>query len=139
MLRPAFPCPDLLCGEARVRVDVAALKQTLVFAFAAGAPVEAFDDAVANASLSPSSWAREGFARDLYVDELVDKCFGVQIGGKAYRTSNRYVTRVLSAPPVDPGDVQTRRDVLAELASSPERRGELERVVLAILRLRALL
>jgi DNA mismatch repair protein MutS2 len=139
LLRPAFPCPDLLCGDARVRVDVAALQQTLVFAFAAGAPVEAFDDAVANASLSPSSWVRDGFARDLYVDELVDKCFGVQIDGKAFRTSNRYVTRVLASPPDDSRDVETRRDVLAELVSSAERRSELERVVLGVFRLRALL
>jgi DNA mismatch repair protein MutS2 len=137
--RPASACPDLLCGDARVRVDVAALKQTLVFAFAAGAPVDAFDDAVARAALGPSSWSRDVFARDLYVDDLVDKCFSVQIDGKPYRTSHRYVSRVLAAPPSDTRDVETRRAVLAELAASTERRAELERIVLAVVRLRGLL
>ncbi|HSY24618.1 MAG TPA: DNA mismatch repair protein [Polyangiaceae bacterium] len=135
----SLPCPDLLCAVARVRVDLAALRQTLVFAFAAGAPADAFDDATANVSLGPSTWSRDVFARDLYVDELVGKCFGVQIDGKAHRSSHRYFARVLSAPPKDPADVGIRRDALAELVSSAERRRELERVVLAIVRLRGLL
>ncbi len=139
MPSPESPCPDLLCADARVRMDVTALRQTLVFAFAAGGPQEAFDDAMASAALPRSSWRREGFARDLYVDELVDKCFGVRVQGKAYRTCTRYVTRALVAPPVDPRDVETRRAVLRELASSPVRRQELERVYLAIVRLRELL
>jgi DNA mismatch repair protein MutS2 len=139
MPSPVSPCPDLLCADARVRVDVPALRQTLVFAFAAGAPQEAFDDAIAIAALPLSSWRRESFARDLYIDELVDRCFGVRVEGKAHRTCTRYVTRTLVAPPSDPRDVDTRRAVLRELTSSPGPRHELERVYLAIVRLRGLL
>ncbi len=122
-----------------MRVDVRALRQTLVFAFAAGVPHEAFDDAIASAALPASSWRREAFGRDLYVDELVDQCLGVRVEGKTVRTCTRYVTRALVAPPVDPRDVETRRAVLRELASSPVRRQEIERVYLAIVRLRELL
>lgn len=139
MTRPECACPDLLCGDARVRVDVAALRQTLVFAFAAGAPVDAFDDAVARTALGASSWSRDVFARDLYVDEVVDKCFSAQIDGKPHRTSHRYIARVIASPPKDAADVETRRAVLAELAASPEPRAELERIVLAVVRLRGLL
>jgi DNA mismatch repair protein MutS2 len=135
----AVPPPDLLCADARVRVDLAAFRQALVFAFAAGGAQQAFDDLLANASLPPSSWRRSAFARDLYVDEIVEKCLAVQIGGKAHATSARYVARVLGEPPREARDVELRRDVLSQLASSPALREELERIYLAVVRLRALL
>ena len=131
--------PDLLTARARVRVDVGALKQTLVFAFAAGSPQEAFDDAVAGAALPSSSWHRSTFARDLYVDELVDKLLRARIDGKTQRVASRYVARVLAAPPSDMADVDVRRGVLSELAGSPAKRLEIERIYLAIVRIRDLL
>lgn len=134
-----LPVPDLLSADARVRIDVQAVRQTLVFAFAAGGPQEAFDDAVAGAALPASSWRRAGFARDLYVDEIVDKCLALRIAGKDYRTCARYVSRVLVAPPSEGPHVEVRRAVLAELAASPDMRRELERVYVAITRVRGLL
>lgn len=131
--------PDLLCAEARVRIDVAALRQTLVFAFAAGGAMDAFDEAIARASLPPSSWGRANFGRDIYLDELVERSFAVRISGKTYRTCTRYLTRVVGEPPRDPRDVEVRRGVLTELASSPEMRAALENVYVAIVRLRTLL
>ena len=40
---PSFvgPIPDLLSTEASVRIDLASLRQTLVFAFAMGGSIEA--------------------------------------------------------------------------------------------------
>jgi len=135
----ALPVPDLLCADARVRIDVAALRQALVFAFAAGGSQQAFDDLLAAASLPASSWRRTAFARDLYIDEIVEKCLAVNIGGRPHVTCVRYVGRVIGEPPRDMRDVELRRGVLAELASSPGMREELERVYLALLRLRGLL
>ena len=89
------PVPDLLCADARLRVSAGALRQALVFAFAAGAPQAAFDDVVAAAALPPSSWERPGFGRDVYIDEIVDKCLALRIGGNGYATCRRYVARVL--------------------------------------------
>ena len=43
--RPLPPIPDLLSAAPMVRVDFAALRQTLVFAFAMGGTREAFDTA----------------------------------------------------------------------------------------------
>ncbi len=139
MPSPELPCPDLMCAAPRTRIDVATLRQTLVFAFAAGGTQEAFDESVATAQTVDSSWQRAGFARDLYIDELADRCFAVRIDGKAHRTCVRYLVRTLVAPPSDERDVETRRGVLAELAASPSRRSELERAYLAIVRLRTLL
>ncbi len=133
------PPPDLLGADARVRVDLAALRQALVFSFAAGGSQEAFDALLTAASLPASSWRASAFARDVYVGELVDKCLGVRIGGRAQPTCARYVTRVLTEPPRDARDVELRRGVLSELASSPATRDQAEQVYLAIVRLRALL
>ena len=63
--------PDLLSATPTKRIDVAGLRQALVFAFAAGGSIDTFDDALANAILPESSWDRSEFARDVYLDELV--------------------------------------------------------------------
>jgi DNA mismatch repair protein MutS2 len=131
--------PDLLSAEPRTRVDVRALRTALVFAFAAGGSPETFDDIVARASLPRTAWNKADFARDVYLDDLVATCLPVRIAGKAHATSARYLARVLAEPPRDVADVDTRRAVIAELAASSDLRDELERVYLAIVRLRAIL
>jgi DNA mismatch repair protein MutS2 len=133
------PIPDLLCADARMRIDPAAFGQALVFAFAAGASLEAFDEVVGRADLPASSWQGADFSRDLYVPQTVQKCLEVRIEGKPYAACSRYVERVLLAPPLGWADVELRRGVLSELARAPALRRELERVYLAIVHLRSLL
>ena len=134
-----IPVPDLQCADATVRVDVAALRQALVFAFAAGGAMEAFDDAVGRAVLPRSSWSRTNFARDIYLDELIERCLAVRIAGKTYRTVGRYLARAVGEPPRDARDLEVRRGVLAELASTPAMRAALEEVYVSTVRLRTLL
>ncbi|MDP9001258.1 MAG: DNA mismatch repair protein, partial [Myxococcota bacterium] len=131
--------PDLLSQDASVRVDLASLRQTLVFAFAAGGAADAFDDAIAKAALPPSTWGRPNFARDVYLDELIERSLALRIAGKAYRTNTRYLARAIGEPPRDPRDVEIRRSVLTELVSSDSARAALESVYLSIVRLRTLL
>jgi DNA mismatch repair protein MutS2 len=131
--------PDLLCAEPAVRVDMSVLRTALVFAFAAGGAPEAFDEAIAGARLPETTWDKADFARDVYIGDLVASCLPVRIGGKAYPTSARHVARVLTEPPRDPADVETRRAVVAELVASPARRAELEKAYVAIARLRSIL
>jgi DNA mismatch repair protein MutS2 len=134
-----IPVPDLMCADAAVRVDLAALRQALVFAFAAGGSMEAFDDAINKATLPPSSWGRANFGRDIYLDELIERSLAVRVAGTAYRTCGRYLARVIGEPPRDVRDIEVRRGVLSELASSDDMRGALERVYVSIVRLRTLL
>ncbi|MCL2450719.1 MAG: DNA mismatch repair protein [Polyangiaceae bacterium] len=115
------------------------MRQALVFGFAAGGPQEAFDDVIAASALPPSTWRRASFARDLYVDEIVEKCFALRVAGKTPRAVTRYLGRVVSAPPADRADADTRRGVLGELAASPAARRDLERCYLAIVKIRGLL
>ncbi len=138
-MTPSLPIPDLLCAEAAERVDVRSLRQALVFAFAAGGALEAFDDGIASASLPPSTWDRADYARDVYLEELVTRCLPVRLAGKAHQPSARYLARAVGEPPRSADDVETRRFVLRELVDSPRARDELERCVLGITRLRGLL
>jgi DNA mismatch repair protein MutS2 len=133
------PVPDLLCAGPRVRIDVPGLRQVLVFSFAAGGSMDAFDDAVAKAALPPSSWGRTNFSRDIYLDELVQRSLAIRIAGKTYKATGRYLARVVGEPPRDPRDIEARRAVLGELASSAEARAALESVYVAIAKLRTLL
>jgi DNA mismatch repair protein MutS2 len=135
----SLPVPDLICSRPAVRIDAAALRQALVFGFAAGGPQEAFDDVIAASALPASSWRRSSFARDLYVDEIVEKCLALRVAGKAQHAVTRYLGRVVSAPPADRADSDTRRAVLAELADSASARQELERCYMAIVKMRGLL
>jgi DNA mismatch repair protein MutS2 len=134
-----IPPPDLISYVPTVRIDMRALRQTLVFAFAAGCSTEAFDDVVAAMALAESSWNRESFARDLYLNDLVSRCLAVTVAGQPQATCVRYLTRVVGTPPRDVRDVETRRAVLCELSSSVRAREELEFVYLGIVRLRTLL
>jgi DNA mismatch repair protein MutS2 len=131
--------PDLMCADARLRLDRVAIREALVFSFAAGGSAEIFDDIVAKAALPRSSWEKSAFARDLYLDEIAAKTLALRIDGKPYPTCTRYLVRVLSQPPESAADLALRRGVLGELAASSPARAEAERVYLAIIHLRALL
>jgi DNA mismatch repair protein MutS2 len=134
-----LPVPDLLCAQAEVRVDARALRQALVFGFAAGAPQESFDDVVGAARLPASSWRPASFARDLFVEDLVTKCLAVRVSVAVPPGPRRYVSRVLCGPPTNAADRDARRQVLGELAASPRARSDLERVYLGVVKLRGLL
>lgn len=135
----SLPIPDLLCVDARVRIDATSFGQTLVFAFAAGAPADVVEEAVGRAALPDSSWEVAGFARDLFVGQIVQKGFEVRINGKARPTCARYVERVLLGPPRNLADTELRRGVLSEITQLPALRAEAEAVYLAIVHLRAML
>lgn len=139
---PSIPralIPDLLSAEPRVRVDLDGLRQTLVFAFATGGEVEAFERALAEAALPESAWDRSHFARDLFLQDLVQRCFPVRVGTRVFEPCVPYLLRVIAEPPRDPDVAAYRREVLAELIGSRDRRDDLERVHGDLIRLRALL
>lgn len=133
------PVPDLLCAEPAVRVDLTSLRQTLVFAFAMGGSMDAFDEALVSATLPASGWDRSYFARDLFLDQLVAGCLAVRIGGRGYNVCAPYLLRAIGEPPRDPEIVAFRRRVLAELAASKDLRADFERVYMEIVRLRTIL
>ncbi len=139
LFRVVTSIPDLLAADPSARINTAGMRQAIVFAFAAGGSQDVFDELVASARLPASAWDKADFARDVYLDDLVARCFEVRVAGKATPANLRWLARVLGEPPVDPRDVETRREVLRELAASATLRDELGRVVLLVVRLRGLL
>ena len=132
------PIPDLLSAEAEVRVDLAALRQMLVFAFAAGGSIKAFEEIIGATRLPATSWRPGAFARDLFVEDLVVRGFRVRAGGRLHQPSALHLARAISSPPRDPEVLAFRRAVLTEIAGSKETRAEIERIYVAIVELRAL-
>jgi DNA mismatch repair protein MutS2 len=133
------PIPDLLSADPELRVDRVELKQTLIFAFAAGSAVDAFDGALVGATLPRSRWDRAHFSKDLFLEQLVERCLPVRIGGRDHAPCAAYLLRAIAEPPRDPAVAAFRREVLEELVSSKDRRAELERCYLEIVELRTLL
>jgi len=133
------PIPDLLSADPELRVDRAELLQTLIFAFAAGSAVDAFDGALVGATRSRSRWDRAHFAKDLFLEQLVERCLVVQIGGRGHAVCVPYLLRAIAEAPRSPAVVAFRRAVLEELVSSKDRRTELEVCYTKIVELRTML
>ena len=137
--RPLPPIPDLLSATPMVRIDLAALRQTLVFAFAMDGAFETFEDALRDATLPASSWDRAHFQRDLFLDELVERCLPVRACGRTYRASTAHLLRVIAEPPRAPEVLAFRRRILEELCASDALRRDLETAYAEIIALRGLL
>ncbi|HEU4538369.1 MAG TPA: DNA mismatch repair protein, partial [Polyangiaceae bacterium] len=135
---PLGPIPDLMSVEPALRVDFASLRQLLVFAFATGASPEAFDEALGAASLPPSSWEASGYARDLFLNDLVARVLRVRAGGRSYAPCAPYLLRAISAPPRDPAVTEFRQGVLGELAADASFRRDFERLYGELVELRTL-
>ncbi len=133
------PPPDLLSLTPSLRLDREALRQTLAFAFAAGAAPDAFDEILADATLPPSSWDRAHFGRDLFLRDFVERCLPVRAGGRGYEPCVPYLVRIVGEPPQDPAHAELRRDVLRELTSGGSHRADLEIAYATIVQLRALI
>ncbi|APR79658.1 DNA mismatch repair protein MutS [Minicystis rosea] len=137
--RDAGPIPDLLSPEPTIRVDLAELRQTIVFAFATSGEIDQFERALAGAALPASAWDAEQFERDLFLHDLVERGFPVRAAGRVYQPSVAHLLRVLSQPPRDGAVVPFRRAILEELVEVPDLRADLERIYIEIVALRGLL
>jgi DNA mismatch repair protein MutS2 len=133
-----LPVPDLLSRAAAIRVDASELRQTLIFAFATGGTVDAFDRALERAALPRSTWDRTFFARDVFLDALLTRALALRIGGREFSPCAPYLARALAEPPADPREAELRRGVLGELVQKKPLRTAFERVYQDLVRLRAL-
>jgi DNA mismatch repair protein MutS2 len=115
--RDCSPC-DLLYEQPIGRIDLAAAREGLTFAFASG-DGDVFLRLVDHTPTAPSQFVAEDFARDLQLDQFVERCMPVLARGQRRPASPGYLLRVLSSPPQDRAHVAFRQRVCAELASSP--------------------
>jgi DNA mismatch repair protein MutS2 len=142
MIEPTAPppscSPDLLNPVPTVRVDRAALRQALTFAFASGVSGGAFTEALDGARVEPT-WDPALFAKDVFLRELVSRSFKVIVDGHDYVVSERYLTRLLAAPPTEAPVVHFRQAILRELSESAELRTQFERLYALLCRFRGAL
>ncbi|XXT15248.1 DNA mismatch repair protein [Sorangium sp. So ce429] len=117
--------PDLLSHRPALRVDARAVKESLTFAFAGGAPGGAIDRHVESASLPASTWDPIRFAQHVFLQELIVGCLHFTSGGRTYIPSPALLGRALSRPPSDRDTVELRRDIFRELTGSEALRRDL--------------
>ena len=114
--RDTSPC-DLLYEQPIGRIDVAAAREALTFAFASG-DGDVFTRLLAHTPTAPSLFFVEDFGRDLQLDKFVERCLPVTTRGRRAAASSSYLLRVLSSPPRERRHVEFRQRICAELASS---------------------
>jgi DNA mismatch repair protein MutS2 len=131
------PIPDLLCEIPALRVDLDDLHEALVFGFTLGTSAEAFDRALANATLPPSTWDPSAFERDVFLEDLARRALRIRIANKAIQPCLPYLLRVISEPPRDLGVVILRQRIFAELQQSPKMRQDFERIYVRLAELKA--
>lgn len=124
----APPYPDLLNPVPTLTVDAQALGGVLAFAFIAGDDGGVLGSALDNAPIAASTFSPDCFFHELFVEDLVQSCMTVRIGGKPVRVNRRYLLRLLSQPPAEQAAVAQRRAVWRELAETPSARAALENV-----------
>ncbi len=130
---------DLLHPEPLPRADLDELVQGLAFAFASGVSGGLFAQALTRTPIAPSTWDPRSFAQDLFLDDLVTRCFRVRIGGHEAVLNRGFLLRVLSHPPIDPRVTEFRQGILAELAGVPLFRRQFEKFYTTLCRLRGAL
>ena len=121
------------------RPDLEDLRQLLSFAFSSGVSGGLFHQALERAPMAASTWDPKSFAADLFLEELVARCFRVRAFGHEAAIHRGFILRVISRPPSDPRVVDLRRGILHELSTSPTCREQLERLYALCCRLRAAL
>ena len=121
------------------RIDVERTRLALNLAFAGGVSGSLFEEALERATLAPSTWEPAGFVNDLFLSRFVAGCFKIRIGRAEPVLCTSHLVRLLGHPPSDRAVVEHRRAILAELSASPELRSALERLYVALCRLRGLL
>ncbi len=115
-----IPIPDLLHPEARLALDGKALAEMLEVGFLGGAHGPTLDKTLAPPHLAPSSWQQEFFVKELFLDELIEDCLTVTIGGKKLPVNRVFLRQVLSQPPSDVETIHFRQEILRELETDPE-------------------
>lgn len=106
-----YPLVDVLNIRPAWRIDAQVLDTQMVFCFSGSSSGGLFVDALASASLPPSSFEPECFAQDLFLERFVRDC----LKGPGALVTLKHLTRLIAYPPSDIATIEMRRDILAEL------------------------
>lgn len=113
-----FPLPDLLDPGGGPGPDPEPLLNLLELAFLGRAGTGELDEEIDDLPVGRSPWTREQFADDLFLAELVGSCLRVEVRGHRFPAHQRFLERVLTAPPGDLAAVRFRQGIVRELEGS---------------------
>lgn len=130
---------DLVHHTPLVTIDVELLRSAVRFAFESGDAGGLLGKAVDEAPVAESRWDPEVFGGSLFLRELLASSFTIRIDRTTYEPSQRYLATMLSHPPLERRDVDTRQGVLRELVGDDALRSALSKVYVALRELRGLL
>ncbi len=120
--------PDLLQFSPQLRIDEESTDLAIVMAFSGGTAGALFADALEKATIPQSSWQPESYAADLFLKKFVTTSLQISLGGAEPVMVSKHLVRIVGAPPSDVSSVSFRREIVAELISSPPMRRSLENV-----------
>jgi len=127
---------DLLHVQPLLAVEPAKLIACLDFAFAGGNCGEQLAQALGGAPLAPTDWDPDSYAADLFVEDFVQGCMKVEIGGWQAPLNTAYLTRLICHPPADERVVPLRHQILNELTADASLRKGFTDLYLDLCRLR---
>lgn len=128
--------PDVLHAEPRAWGDLRGSAELVRFAFEGGDCAGVFDTLIEAIPLAPTEMISESFASQLYLGELIESCLQVRIGSTRLAPHAKLMRRILETPPASPEDCAARQAVLAEASERPALRADLERLYVAVRKLR---
>jgi DNA mismatch repair protein MutS2 len=131
--------PDLLHAVPAISVDEPALGHALSFAFVAGSAGGSLATALGRTALAASSFTPDTLQDGLFLDELLALIFEFPLAGRPAPIDRAHLRKLLTRPPSDLADVQTRQVVLAELTDQPALARALEQLYASVAGLPALL
>ena len=127
-----IPLPDLLFPVPHAANDTRLLEELLEMSFLGGDAASEIDDALTAVAIPASSWSADCFAASLFLSELVETVFPIEIDGRRYPCHRRYLERILAQPPTDRATVDLRQRILLELTESPEVRARTEQLFVGL-------
>lgn len=136
MVQPTPAGFDLLAPEPEQRIDRAAARQVLAFAYATGDVGDGFDAVVDRARVGASWFRPDDFAKDVFLSDFARRWLRVTLPGLPPRERAGFATRVVASPPTDLAETRYRQAIFAELVARPELEQDLRRVYVACLKLR---
>lgn len=110
---------DILHEDPHRRGGSRRLSEALTFGFARGVE-ESVLLALVEPSSTESTFRRESFEADLFIDEFIEGCTSIKSQGRRYEAHAPHLKRLLVTPPSQVGDTRFRQSIFAELCAKSE-------------------
>ncbi|MBN2529221.1 MAG: DNA mismatch repair protein [Deltaproteobacteria bacterium] len=128
--------PDLLNASPFNPPSFKRYQRALGYAFTTGDSAGALRHLLDDAPVSPSTFDAENFSEDLFIDELINRCFQFRLEKWAPSFNVRYFKRVLCHPPEDRSSTLFRQGIQKELAANKDWRRQFKRLYRTMVELR---